>query len=194
VAERPFDTGDFELLGALADQAAVAIENARLFKQVDTLSKTDPLTGLSNRRQLELDLAREFAAARRGRSLFAAMFDVNDFKEYNDRYGHVAGDEVLRLFGEVIRTETRAMNPSPARYGGDEFVVLITDTDACGAQVFTERVRLHFSQAVARLRRRTLSVSAGFALCTPDMAGPDDLIDAADRALYASKANKPRAG
>ncbi len=82
----------------------------------------------------------------------------------------------------------------PARYGGDEFVVLLTDTDLRGAQIFTERVRRQFSQAVVRLRRRTLSVSAGFAMYTPDMASPDDLIDAADRALYASKANKPRAG
>lgn len=193
VSTRPFDAADFELLGALADQAAVAIENARLFKQVDKLSKTDPLTGLSNRRQLELDLAREFAAAQRGRRLIAVLFDVNDFKDYNDRFGHLAGDEVLRMFGEVLSSETRVMNPA-ARYGGDEFVALLTDTDARGAQLFAERVRLHFSQAVARLRRRTLSVSAGVAHFTPDMASPDELIDAADRALYASKADKPRTG
>lgn len=193
MATRPFDLTDFDLLGALADQAAVAIENARLFKEVDTLSKRDPLTGLSNRRQLELDLAREFAAAQRGRKVIAAIFDVNEFKDYNDRYGHLAGDEVLRLFGEVLAAETRAMNPA-ARYGGDEFVALLTDTDLRGAQLFTERVRLHFSQTVARQRRRTLSVSAGYAEYTPDMRSPDDLIDAADRALYASKANKPKTG
>jgi diguanylate cyclase (GGDEF)-like protein len=193
VSDRPFEMSDFELLGALADQAAVAIANARLFNQVDTLSKTDPLTGLSNRRQLELDLAREFAAAQRGRRLIAVMFDVNEFKDYNDRYGHLAGDEVLRLFGEVLAAETRAMNPA-ARYGGDEFVALLTDTDTRGAHLFTERVRLHFSQVVATMRRRTLSVAAGIAHFTPDMVSPDDLIDAADRALYASKAHKPRTG
>src|SRR5690606_10583781 len=108
--ERPFDEHELELLRALADQAAIAIENARLFEQVRTLSLTDPLTGLANRRQLERELAREFAAARRGRRLVAVVFDLDDFKLYNDRFGHLAGDEVLRTFGSVLEQETRAMN------------------------------------------------------------------------------------
>lgn len=193
VSTRPFEVGDFVLLGALADQAAVAIENARLFERVVTLSKTDPLTGLYNRRQLELDLTREFAAARRGRKLFAVMFDINGFKEYNDVFGHVAGDEVLRMFGEVLTAETRSMNP-PARYGGDEFVALLTDTNIHGAHLFTERVRRQFSLTVAKLRPASLSVAAGFAEFQPEMRGPDELIDAADRALYVSKANRPKTG
>ena len=193
VAAQPFDAEDMELLGALADQAAIAIENARLFEQVNTLSKTDPLTGLSNRRQLERDLAREFAAAERGRSLIAVMFDLNEFKEYNDLFGHLAGDEALETFGEVLRAETRAANLA-ARYGGDEFLTLLTGADDTGARVFVERIRYRFQTATAQLGRPPLTVAAGFASYDPSMTEPAALIAAADRALYRSKADRPRVG
>jgi diguanylate cyclase (GGDEF)-like protein len=192
VAEQPFDRAGLELLGALADQAAVAIENARLFQQVNVLSKTDPLTGLANRRQLEHDLAREFAAAVRGRKLYAVMFDLNDFKDYNDRYGHLAGDEALRLFGEVLAIETRTMNFS-ARYGGDEFCALLADTDEEGARIFSLRVKRHYARRAVTLGRRPIGVSAGFAQFVPEMKRPEDLLAAADQALYRSKAKRFRA-
>ena len=186
VGRYAFTGADVELLGALADQAAVAIENARLFEQVHQLSVTDPLTGLSNRRQLERDLAREFAAARRGRPLVAVMFDLNGFKEYNDRYGHVAGDEALKLFAKALHTETRAMN-TVARYGGDEFIALLADNDARGTEVFIERVRRRFPGADAAEKYRQLSVSAGFAQYDSSMMSPEDLVAAADQALYREK-------
>jgi diguanylate cyclase (GGDEF)-like protein len=188
IADRPFSPADTELLGALAEQAAVAIENARLFKQVHDFSLTDPLTGLANRRHLERDILREFAAARRGRRLAAVMFDLNEFKDYNDQYGHVAGDEALRVFADTLRTETRAMNAA-ARYGGDEFFVLVGDSDMFGAQVFVVRVKQRFSRAIAALGRGQLSVSAGIAEFRTEMVRPQELIEAADRALYESKSN-----
>jgi diguanylate cyclase (GGDEF)-like protein len=188
IADRPFSPADSELLGALAEQAAVAIENARLFKQVHEFSLTDPLTGLSNRRHLEREIAREFAAARRGRRLVAVMFDLNGFKDYNDQYGHVAGDEALRVFADTLRTETRAMNAA-ARYGGDEFFVLVGDSDMFGAQVFVVRVKQRFSRAIAALGRGQLSVSAGICEFRTEMVRPQELIEAADRALYESKSN-----
>jgi diguanylate cyclase (GGDEF)-like protein len=186
VGHYPFTPQDIELLGAFADQAAVAIENARLFRQVSQLSLTDPLTGLANRRQLARDLSREFAAARRGRQLVVVMFDLNAFKEYNDRWGHVAGDEALQLFGRALAVETRAMNMA-ARYGGDEFIALLADADAIGAEIFIERVRDRFPGPAADERRCTLSVAAGYALYDPDMEDPEDLVAAADRALYRDK-------
>jgi diguanylate cyclase (GGDEF)-like protein len=188
IADRPFTSADTELLGALADQAAVAIENARLFKQVHDFSLTDPLTGLANRRHLERDILREFAAARRGRRLVAVMFDLNGFKDYNDQYGHVAGDEALRVFADTLRTETRAMNAA-ARYGGDEFFVLVGDSDMFGAQVFVVRVKQRFSRAIAALGRGQLSVSAGICEFKTEMTRPQELIEAADRALYESKSS-----
>ena len=187
VGRHPFDEADLALLTALADQAAVAIENARLFQQVHQLSLTDPLTGLPNRRQLERDLAREFSAAERGRRLAVLMFDLNEFKEYNDRYGHVAGDEALRMFGRALAGETRAMNLA-ARYGGDEFIALLTDTDEAGAEAFIERLRRVFPGEAAP---RTLGFSAGYAVYDPAMATPEDMVAAADRALYESKSLKP---
>jgi diguanylate cyclase (GGDEF)-like protein len=186
VGKYPFDEKDLELLGALADQAAVAIENARLFQQVHVLSLTDPLTALANRRQLERDLDREFSAARRGRRLVAIMFDLNGFKEFNDRFGHLAGDDSLRKFANALRISTRAQNTA-ARYGGDEFITLLTDADRNGAKVFIERVRTLFPGADATDAERRLSVSAGIAEFTPSMKSPEDLVEAADRELYIEK-------
>jgi len=194
--DTPFDDADLELLGALADQAAIAIENARLFEQVRALSLTDPLTGLANRRQLERELAREFAAARRGRRVVAVVFDLDGFKAYNDRYGHLAGDELLRAFGDLLASETRAMNLA-ARYGGDEFVVVLSDSDRASAQAFVDRVQAAFPQRAAQLGRAWVTVSAGVAEYDPSMQGPHDLIAAADRALYEAKsarAARARAG
>jgi len=189
--EHPFDEHELELLRALADQAAIAIENARLFEQVRTLSLTDPLTGLANRRQLERELAREFAAARRGRRLVAVVFDLDGFKLYNDRYGHLAGDEVLRIFGSILGQETRAMNMA-ARYGGDEFVALLSDATRERAMVFIERVRERFHERMAELGRSEITASAGMAEYHASMPGPDALIAAADEALYQAKAARQR--
>jgi diguanylate cyclase (GGDEF)-like protein len=186
IRDRPFDDEELELLQALAEQAATAIENARLFQQVRALSLTDPLTGLANRRQLERDMAREFAAAQRGRKLVAVLFDVDQFKQYNDTYGHLAGDEWLRMFGQVLALETRAMNLA-ARYGGDEFVALLSDSDMEGARIFVSRVHERLLIEGPALRRTPLTVSAGLAAYDPGMTEPDELIQAADDALYEDK-------
>jgi diguanylate cyclase (GGDEF)-like protein len=191
VGRHPFSAQDLELLGALGDQAAIAIENARLFQQVHVLSYTDPLTGLANRRQLERDIAREFAAARRGRMLVGVMFDLDRFKDYNDTYGHVAGDAALRAFGTVLARETRAMNLA-ARYGGDEFFVLLTDATEADAAVFVQRVLSRYREEVRKLGHDGIEAAAGFAAYQHEMRSPEALIEAADRALYESKRERSR--
>ncbi len=186
---RPFEPADIEMLSAFANQAALAIEDARLIDQVRILSITDALTGLANRRRLDRDLEREFAAARRGRRLVAVMFDLDDFKQHNDRYGHLAGDRALRHFADALKAETRAMNLA-ARYGGDEFFVLLGDADRKGAQTFVERVTLRFARIMEAVGSQGIGVSAGMAEFQPDMSSPAELVEAADRALYNAKSEE----
>jgi diguanylate cyclase (GGDEF)-like protein len=186
-----FSSAELELLSVLADHAALAIENAQLFEQVHTLSLTDPLTGLANRRQFERDLGREFAAARRGRRLVALMFDLNGFKDYNDQLGHLAGDQALRALAQALSDESRVMNLT-ARYGGDEFVALLTESDAFGAQIFVDRVRQRFANAMAETGDCGLTVSAGIAEYSKEMTHPSHLLAAADLALYASKGRRSK--
>lgn len=186
IGNRPFDAADLDLLRAFANQTALALEDARLFEQVRALSITDPLTGLANRRQLDRELSREFAAAQRGRRLVAVMFDLDDFKQHNDKYGHVAGDEALKHFAEALQTMTRTMNLA-ARYGGDEFLALLADSDARGAEIFINRVKDRFRRSMDGAGWPVLQVSAGLAEYITDMKNPEDLILATDRALYAEK-------
>jgi diguanylate cyclase (GGDEF)-like protein len=186
IRPEPFEAEELELMSALAEQAALAIQQARLFEKVTHLSVTDPLTGLANRRQLERELEREFAAACRGRSLIAVIFDLDDFKRYNDTYGHLAGDRALRAFARSLEHETRAMNFA-ARYGGDEFVALLAGTDLHGAQTFVERVRIRFDASVATLGNGPITISAGLAPHQTGMASPEALLRAADANLYSAK-------
>lgn len=171
------------LLERLAAHAAVAVANARLHDQVRTLSLTDPLTRLPNRRHMDVFLEREIAAAERGRDLTAVIFDLNDFKQYNDTAGHQAGDAVLRRFAEILVEETRAMNLA-ARYGGDEFVCILSDTDAAGGAA-------HASRVVEAVRgdpaMRSVGVTAGVASFEKGMISGDDLIRRADEELYRAK-------
>jgi diguanylate cyclase (GGDEF)-like protein len=184
--QRSYTSDDVRLIERLSFQASIAVANARLHEQIIGLSLTDPLTGLPNRRHLEIFLEREFAAAERGRSLAAILFDLDNFKYYNDRAGHQAGDEVLHAFAEILLTQTRAMNLA-ARYGGDEFIVLLAEVDRGGALRFAERV----AEAVEThplLSKAGIRGSAGVGLYDPRMNRPADLIRAADADLYARKA------
>lgn len=188
-----FGEADLTTMERLASQASVALENARLHSRVQQLSLTDPLTGLPNRRHLTVHLEREIAAARRGRSLAVVIYDLDDFKRCNDTLGHVAGDEILRRVGQILIHETRAMNLA-ARYGGDEFVTVVSDTDRSGVLAhacrIVDRVEEH-----PDLRRHGIRVSYGIGHFSEEMDGPQELIQAADRALYRVKnARRDREG
>jgi diguanylate cyclase (GGDEF)-like protein len=184
--ERHYSGDDVRLVERLSFQAAIAVSNARLHEQIIGLSMTDPLTQLPNRRRLELHLEKEFGAARRGRMLSVILFDLDNFKQYNDTAGHQAGDEALHEFAEILREQTRVMNLA-ARYGGDEFITILADADRAGALVHAQRV----AHAVAEnglLAAAGICASAGVATYDPNMRGPADLIRAADSDLYARKA------
>jgi diguanylate cyclase (GGDEF)-like protein len=184
--QRHYSEDDVRLVERLSFQAAIAVSNARMHEKIIAMSMTDPLTRLPNRRRLELHLEKEFAAARRGRRLSVILFDLDNFKQYNDTAGHQAGDEALHEFGEILIAQTRAMNLA-ARYGGDEFITIIADADRAGALLHAERV----AEAVSEnglLVAANIRASAGVGTFDPAMRGPADLIRAADSDLYARKA------
>jgi diguanylate cyclase (GGDEF)-like protein len=164
--------------GYLAERLHQAREMA------EHLALTDDVTGLPNRRYARLFLEKEFEAARRGRPLAVAVFDLDRFKEYNDRWGHAAGDQALRTFASVLAATTRRMNVS-ARVGGEEFLSIVSMSDEAGARIFADRVRAGLAAQQPRVGE--LRVSVGIAAFRADMASMDDLVAAADAALYAAK-------
>ena len=127
-ADRPFGRDDAERVGSLVGQGAVAIENARLHRLIQKQAKTDPLTQLLNRREFEEQLAREVERAQRfGTPVGLVVLDLDDFKLINDRFGHLAGDGVLKAAAGAIRQCTREID-QPARWGGEEFAVILPHT------------------------------------------------------------------
>jgi diguanylate cyclase (GGDEF)-like protein len=148
------------------------------------LALTDDLTGLPNRRSARWFLDKEFAAAERGRAIAVVLFDLDQFKRYNDRHGHPAGDAALRAVGRVLDRLTRRMNLS-ARFGGEEFVCILSAAGVDEALVFVEKVRAALREA--EIPTGAVTTSAGVAAYSPTMRSPDDLLAAADRALYRAK-------
>lgn len=149
------------------------------------LACADPLTGLGNRRVLEFVLDRHVAGAARGIDATVVAFDLDKFKEYNDAYGHAAGDEALVLFAKVLVEESRASD-LPVRSGGEEFVVVLAGTSAKGAAVYAERVRRRIAE-VETSTGEQLTVSAGIATARSDQRDSGELLKAADEALYEAK-------
>ena len=186
---RRFTDADVQMLGRLAAQASTAPDNAELHASIQALSLTDALTGLSNRRHLQLHLEREVAAARCGRKLTLVLFDLDSFKHYNDTLGHVVGDQLLKAFAEVLTHENRAMN-LVARYGGDEFVSVLSEGDERGAQGYLERIQAGV-KGHRLLASHGVTVSSGIAAFKAGQTvGVDELIQAADRSMYENKAAK----
>lgn len=153
-------------------------------RQLNERASRDPLTGLLNRGSLDEELERNLAVARRtGAPLAVLMMDLDDFKAYNDAFGHPAGDEVLRALAEVAAANVRE-GDRVARYGGEEFTVVLPDSDCAAAVEVAERIRAALAE---RAFLRPVTVSIGVA-CHPDHgASPRDLVARADAALYAAK-------
>jgi diguanylate cyclase (GGDEF)-like protein/PAS domain S-box-containing protein len=170
-------------------------EQKEIEEKLATLATEDGLTGLANRRRFDERLLVEWGRAYRERSSLALlMIDLDHFKAYNDKYGHLAGDDCLRLVAKVLAAEALRATDLAARYGGEEFVMLLPNTDAAGCARIGERIRAAI-RAVAiphgpNLPSGLVTASIGGAICWPGSersAGHVALVEAADRALYAAK-------
>jgi len=165
------------------------------FERIMAQSRTDPLTGLYNRRVFDELFAREVSMAlRHATELALLFFDLDDFKSINDRYSHRAGDEVLRQTARILQTERRSED-IVARYGGEEFLVLLPHTGKQEAMIIGERIRRNIAAHVVCFEHHRLrvTVSGGLAAYPFDGAGPETLLQDADQALYhAKRAGKNR--
>ena len=186
------DDRRLELAQTMANEAAMAFENARLYEQARRLADRDPLTGFFNHRYLHERLGEEVVRAQRTRRpLSVLMLDLDDFKVVNDTFGHLFGDSVLVHVAERIRAALRA-HDVPARYGGDEFAVILPETDAEAATRIAARVAEALSAAPYEADGRlpvAVGVSVGAATYPSEGRTATELIAAADGALYASKAD-----
>jgi diguanylate cyclase (GGDEF)-like protein len=210
-----FGSDELELLQVLGSQAAVALANAALYRTLERQAITDGLTGLYNHRHFYERLNQEIARAQRyGLPMSLLMIDIDDFKHFNDRFGHPAGDLVLTEVGRILNRDLRAGIDLAARYGGEEFAVVLPNTARDGAQVVGTRLarqlsalpgaappnaegavdvgeRIRISVAGTALpgvdddTRITVSIGAA---CFPGAAGgPGELVRNADKALYLAK-------
>lgn len=159
-------------------------------RELEDLASKDPLTGLHNRRYFSEEMDREFAAAERyGSHLTCLMFDLDEFKQVNDRFGHRAGDDVLIALAEAITTELRSSDIA-ARFGGDEFILLLPQTSAEAARSLADRIVHTFTRLVAQQAPGVpTGLSVGIAsLSATHAPSAEALVNEADKALYAAKA------
>lgn len=186
-----FQTKHAEWLMAFANQAAMAIDNARLFSQVERLAIQDELTHMYNRRGFTEQGEREVARAQRFNHPLSALFlDVDHFKNINDKYSHLSGDLALRAVASCIHEFLRSVDVA-GRYGGEEFVFLLPETDQDGAYLLAERLRTEIEKITIETPQGRLhvTVSIGVACLESPTQTLDELLDKADAAVHRAKAS-----
>ena len=187
----PFSVSDGRLLWILSLLAENQMARINVLQQLTRMAYTDYLTGLRSRSYFEQMLEQEVhRSLRRASSCALMLLDLDNFKSVNDRYGHHAGDEVLRQFARILTHEMRDVD-TVARFGGDEFAVILPDIDDAGVRFVATRVResvhnYHFRLPDTIVQFK-LNLSIGIALCPGDERNPDQLLRAADLALYQAK-------
>jgi diguanylate cyclase (GGDEF)-like protein/PAS domain S-box-containing protein len=178
-----------ELVLMVGEAIKMSLSNLKLREKLNDEVIHDPLTGLFNRRFLEETLARDlFRAQRRNSPLCVVMLDLDGFKQFNDIFGHDIGDLLLRDFGKVLQENLRKGDIS-CRYGGDEFVLVLVDSELADTQKRVEEICRLFKQTQLRWGNplRTVTVSAGISQAGVHSSNPAELLRAADKALYAAK-------
>ena len=188
---RAFEPAHVQLFMALADQVAIAVQRAKLHEEVQRLAVRDGLTGLFNYSYFHQQLALELTRVKRaGTPVALILMDLDHFKQFNDTYGHPTGDLLLKRLAEVLTDTVRAVDLT-ARMGGEEFAILLPETDKAGAQLVAEKLRAavesaeFFGNAAAPVVHQTVSV--GVASYPEDAKRQDELVRRADQALYRAK-------
>jgi diguanylate cyclase (GGDEF)-like protein len=180
-----FEASDIGACTVIARQLAATIKVSRLHSEVIELSLTDPLTGLYNRRYLDLFLPNEIARGHRfDHQMSIILIDIDFFKSYNDQFGHPAGDHALKQVAGCLNNGHRATDVV-ARVGGEEFAIILPETDVDGALNYAEKLRTSVA-AISGLKR-PITISIGIAQLNKDIQKPETLIHQADLALYEAK-------
>jgi diguanylate cyclase (GGDEF)-like protein len=180
---------DKETLELLAAHAAVALENAHLFSEVQELAITDSLTKIYNRRRFFELAEQEFERSRRyTRPLSVIMLDIDHFKRVNDTYGHAVGDLVLETLANLVQKSLREVDVF-ARYGGEEFVILLPETTSIEAQLTAERIRQLISRTPIQSGSNTIEITISFGVVELEdtCRNIEELLDRSDQAMYHSK-------
>jgi len=180
-------------LTSVADELGIALVNARHFEQEKKKAQLDPLTGLNNKGMVDEFLSVLFTRhTSRLRRIAIGFIDIDHFKLFNDTYGHQAGDDVLKIVADILKSLTRP-NDFIARYGGEEFLFVLSDSDANGVKGFAERIRKEIESNGKMLSNRfpaqNLTVSIGATMYHPKYSDFQTLIKVADEAMFQSKAN-----
>jgi len=189
---RDFDQHDVQLAVAIAHQAALTIQRVGLFEQARMLEEwaiTDSLTGMNNRRRILTLCELEFQRSRRfNHPMSILMMDLDDFKAVNDTHGHNIGDQVLTTVAMRCREQMRNIDLI-GRYGGDEFLVLLVETNLEAARIVAERIRSHVAEAPVDtdIGQLNITVSVGITALEKDTSNLDALLNRADKAMYAAK-------
>jgi diguanylate cyclase (GGDEF)-like protein len=184
----PFDQDARDAAKWIATQAEIALENAHLHRLVQQQALTDDLTSLPNRRRFMTEFRRESQRAdRAGTPLSVIVLDIDDFKQVNDTWGHETGDLVLRGLAEALAAATRSVDLA-ARLGGEEFAILLPNTDAQGAAGVAERIQRDLATMTVTAGDQMVRATASFGISSfPDLAALSDLLNDADRCLYEAK-------
>lgn len=186
-----FDEDDLELIQSFATHAAVVMERNALYSQTEELKKqsiTDHLTGLLNRRYLHERLEEELSrSSRYERRLSLLMVDLDGFKYYNDTYGHLLGDKILKIIAEAIVKSVRSVD-LVSRYGGDEFMVILPETDVASAVTIAERLRNDIATTALPARPSSFVTASIGVVCYPEHGtSTEQLLVNVDKALYGAK-------
>lgn len=188
---REMTAAEMERLSVIGNQSSLSLQNALLHGELERLSVTDRLTELYNHGYFKQRLDEEVGRADRfGHKLSLIMLDIDDFKEFNDMFGHPRGDTVLKGVSAIIRRNLREIDVA-ARYGGEEFVLVLPETDAEGAAAVGERIRAemeaHPFTGADDIPPTVKTISVGVATFPLHATNPTRLLEAADRAMYAAK-------